>query len=167
TTHEYLSWALIGSNLFKPTARRKNEIEDFIEEGDFNLNRYLKNRILLFPVYHRSALNHGEMYKEIFSIKKTYKRYMPYTAYSNVWGLPALTIPIGFDKNKLPIGIQLISKMEMNYRFLKSENKLKKISVDLFEVLYMINNMTQTYYIKMSSLIELILTRLHFFLRSV
>src|SRR5699024_11982141 len=106
TTHEYLSWALIGASLFKPTPKRKSEIEDFLEEGDFNLNLYLKNRILLFPVYHRSALNHGEMYKEIFSIKKTYIKYMPYTAYANVCGLPALTIPIGFDKNKLPIGIQ-------------------------------------------------------------
>ena len=126
TTHEYLSWALIGSNLFKPTARRKNEIEDFIEEGDFNLNRYLKNRILLFPVYHRSALNHGEMYKEIFSIKKTYKRYMPYTAYANVWGLPALTIPIGFDKNKLPIGIQLISKNGNELSLFKVGEQIEK-----------------------------------------
>lgn len=110
TTHEHLSWALIGANIFKPTAKRKSEIESFIEEGDFNLDSYLKNRVLLFPVYHRSALNHGEMYKEIFSIKKTYMKYMPYTAYANVWGLPALTIPVGFDKNKLPIAIQLISK---------------------------------------------------------
>src|SRR5699024_10287275 len=69
----------------------------------------LKNRILLFPVYHRSALNHGEMYKEIFSIKKTYKRYIPYIAYSNVWGLPAFMILIGFYNYKLAIGIQLIS----------------------------------------------------------
>lgn len=109
-THQFLSWALIGANLFKPTAKRKNEIENFMDEGDHTLEGYLKNRILLFPVYHRSALKHGEMYKEIFSIKKTYLQYMPYTAYANVWGLPALTIPVGLDKNDMPIGVQLISK---------------------------------------------------------
>lgn len=108
-THEYLSWALIGANLFKPSAKRKKEIELFIEEGDRALNRYLNNRILVFPVYHRTALKHGDMYKEIFSIKKTYAEYMPYTAYANVWGLPSLTIPVGFDVNNMPIGIQLMS----------------------------------------------------------
>lgn len=35
---------------------------------------------------------------------------MPYTAYANVWGLPALTIPVGFDDNGLPFAVQLISK---------------------------------------------------------
>lgn len=36
---------------------------------------------------------------------------MPYIAYANVWGLPSLTLPVGFDENKLPIGIQIISKI--------------------------------------------------------
>lgn len=109
-THQYLSWALIGANLFKPSTKRKKEVESFIEEGDRTLERYLKNRILLFPVYHRSALKHGELYKEIFSIKKTYTQYMPYTAYANVWGLPSLTIPVGFGANNLPMGIQIMSR---------------------------------------------------------
>src|SRR5699024_6120335 len=61
----------------------------------------------------------------------------------------------------------LLVKMEMNYRFLKSENKLKKISVDLFEVLYMINNMTPTYYIKMSSFTLFIVNRMTFFIAIV
>lgn len=109
-TNQYLSWALIGANLFKPSSKRKKEIETFIAEGDRALDSYLKNRILIFPVYHRSALKHGEMYKEIFSIKKTFKKFMPYAAYANVWGLPALTIPVGFDDNGLPFAVQLISK---------------------------------------------------------
>ena len=108
--HTYLSWALIGASLFKPSQKRKKEIEAMIDEGDRILNSYLKNRLLIFPVYHRAALRHGELYKEIFSINKTYLQYMPYTAYANVWGLPSLTIPIGFDEHHLPIAIQIMSK---------------------------------------------------------
>ena len=107
----YLSCALIGANLFKPSQKRIKEIELFLREGDKTLNSYLQNRLLIFPVYHRSALKHGELFKEIFSINKTYKQYMPYIAYANVWGLPSLTVPIGFDDNNLPIGIQIISKI--------------------------------------------------------
>jgi len=109
-THTYLSWALIGANMFKPSLKRKKEIESFIEEGDRVLHSYLKNRLLIFPVYHQTALKHGEVYKEIFSIKKTYTEYMPYIAYANVWGLPSLTVPVGFDEDHLPIGIQIMSR---------------------------------------------------------
>src|SRR5699024_208285 len=70
---------------------------------------YLNDRLLIFPVYHTAARPHGEVYKEIFSIRKTFKKYMPYIAYANVWGLPALTLPIGTDENNLPISIQIIS----------------------------------------------------------
>lgn len=108
STHLYLSWALIGANLFKPSQKRIKEIETFIEQGDHTLEMYLKNRLLIFPVYHRSAGKHGDLFKEIFSIRKTYSDFMPYIAYANVWGLPSLTVPIGFDKENLPIGIQII-----------------------------------------------------------
>lgn len=109
-THLYLSWALIGANLFKPSQKRVKEIEQFILEGDLVLERYLQRRLLIFPVYHTAALKHGELYKEIFSIKKTFLKYMPYIAYANVWGLPSLTVPVGFDHNHLPIAIQIMSK---------------------------------------------------------
>jgi len=110
STHIYLSWALIGANLFKPSQKRIKEIESFIKEGDHALHSYLKKRLLVFPVYHSSAPKHGDMYKEIFSIKKTYAEYMPYIAYANVWGIPSLTVPVGFDENHLPIGIQIMSR---------------------------------------------------------
>lgn len=109
TVHPYLSWALIGAGMFKPSTKRIKEITTFIEQGDMTLESYLKNRILIFPVYHRAALEHGQLYKEIFSIQKTYLKYMPYIAYANVWGLPALTVPIGFDEHHLPIAVQIIS----------------------------------------------------------
>lgn len=108
--HRYLSWALIGANLFKPSKKRVEEIEAFLAQGDAQLDEYLENRILILPVYHTSALEHGKVYSEIFSVRKTYLKYMPYVAYANVWGLPSLTIPIQTDSNDMPIAVQIISK---------------------------------------------------------
>lgn len=108
--HRFLSWALIGAHLFKPSEKRIAEIHSYIENGDKQLEEYLEERILVFPVYHASALKHGRVYKEIFSIRKTFLNYMPYVAYANVWGLPALTVPVHLDDQNLPMGVQLISK---------------------------------------------------------
>jgi len=107
--HPYLSWAIIGSKMFRPSPKRIREIEVILEQGDELLTTYLKNRLLILPVYHSGALLHGQVFKEIFSIRKTFLQYMPYVAYANVWGLPSLTIPIGTDENNMPISIQIIS----------------------------------------------------------
>ncbi|SEP83053.1 fatty acid amide hydrolase 2 [Virgibacillus subterraneus] len=107
--HPYLSWALIGAKLFKPSAGRIKEIEGIIEQGDEEVATFLNNRLLILPVYHTGAPEHGKVFQEIFSIRKTFLHYMPYIAYANVWGLPSLTIPAGTDENDMPIGIQIIS----------------------------------------------------------
>ncbi len=107
--HRYLSWALIGASLFKPTEKRQDKIRQFIQHGDHILEHYLKDRILIMPVYHRTAPKHGVVYQELFSIKKSFRQYLPYVAYANTWGLPVLTMPMGSDEQGLPIGIQLIS----------------------------------------------------------
>lgn len=109
--HPYLSWAILGSKLYRPTKKRIEEINEIIMQGDEWINEYLNNRLLILPVYHTGALKHGQVYKEIFSIKKTFLLYMPYVAYANVWGLPSLTIPVGKDENNMPIGLQIISKV--------------------------------------------------------
>lgn len=110
SVHRYLSWALIGATLFKPSAKRILEIEETIVKGDTLIEDYLDERILIAPVYHSTASKHGRVYSEIFSIKKTYQKYLPYIAYANVWGLPSLTIPVGIDEQGMPIGVQLMSK---------------------------------------------------------
>lgn len=107
--HSYLSWALIGARLFKPSDKRLTEIRGLLQKGDEELKQYFAKRILILPVYYEPAQKHGKLYGEIFSMTKSYKKYMPYVAYANVWGLPALTIPITRDEQNMPIGIQLIS----------------------------------------------------------
>ncbi len=107
--HPYLSWAILGSKMFKPSRRRINEIKETINRGDEWLDDYLSNRLLILPVYHTTAPAHGQVFKEIFSIRKTFLQFMPYVAYANVWGLPALTLPVGRDENGMPISIQIIS----------------------------------------------------------
>lgn len=107
--HPYLSWAILGSKMFRPSLKRIKEIKETLEQGDELLAAYLKNRLLIFPVYHSGALAHGRVFKEIFSIRKTFLQYMPYVAYANVWGLPSLTIPVGVDENNMPISVQIMS----------------------------------------------------------
>ncbi|QKY70085.1 amidase [Lentibacillus sp. CBA3610] len=107
--HSYLSWALIGAKLFKPSTHRLKEIEATIKQGDDVLASYLQDRLLIFPVYHMGAPEHGKVYQEIFSIRKTFLQYMPYVAYANVWGLPSLTVPVAENENGLPIGVQVMS----------------------------------------------------------
>ncbi|WP_432358789.1 amidase [Sporosarcina sp. UB5] len=108
--HRYLSWALIGTSLFRPSAKRIDVISDLLDEGDKLLEDYLDNRLLLMPVYHSAAPPHGIVYKEIFSIRKTFLKYMPFVAYANTWGLPVLTVPIGKSDDGMPIGLQIIGK---------------------------------------------------------
>jgi len=109
--HTNLSWALIGARMFQPSEVRLAEIRNLLAIGDQQITEYLSNKILIIPVYHEAAQKHGKLYSEIFSIRKTYKQYMPYIAYANVWGLPSLTLPIGKDEAGMPIGVQIISEV--------------------------------------------------------
>lgn len=106
--HRYLTWGIIGANTFKPSRKKLQLVQEQINLGDNLIQNYLQNRLLVLPVYHSPALPHGKVYSEIFSIRKTFQKYMPFVAYANVWGLPSLTLPIG-EENGLPISIQIIS----------------------------------------------------------
>lgn len=109
--HDYLSWALIGMRLFQPSKRRLKQIQELLKAGDERLKTYLDRRIIVMPVYHSPAQEHGVLYKELFSIQKTFLRYLPYIAYANVWGLPSLTVPVGESAKGLPISVQIMSSV--------------------------------------------------------
>ncbi|WP_377887290.1 amidase [Alkalihalobacillus sp. R86527] len=111
SVHSYLSWALVGAKLFKPNRKQTDNIYAMITRGDDLIGDYLDRRILVMPVYHTPAPPHGELYQEIFSIRRTFLNYMPYVAYANLWALPSLVIPIGTSKEEgMPIGVQLVSR---------------------------------------------------------
>lgn len=107
--HHYFTWAIFGANFFRPSQKKIKEINSTLEKGDQEIGEYLNKAILILPVYHTTALPHGQVYWELFSIFKTFKKYIPFVAYANTWGLPSLTVPVLEDKNGLPIGIQIIS----------------------------------------------------------
>jgi fatty acid amide hydrolase 2 len=108
--HRYLSWALIGAGLFKPNAAKTQSLYRELAAGREVVDRFLSNRVLILPVYHSAAPKHGQLYREIFSIRKTFLKYMPYVAYPNLWGLPSLTIPVGTDRQGMPIAVQLVGR---------------------------------------------------------
>lgn len=107
--HSYLSWALIGTKLFKPSEKQLAILSEKLEVAKNKNNNFLKNNILILPVYHSPAKEHGQIYRELFSITKSYRKYIPYVAYANTLGLPALTIPVGENLAGMPIAFQLIS----------------------------------------------------------
>ncbi len=109
--HFYLSWALIGTTLFKPTKKQKKELVHHLEKAVQENKRFLDNNVLILPVYHSPAQEHGKVYKELFAITKSYRKYLPYVAYANTLGLPSLTVPVGEDAEGLPIAFQVISNV--------------------------------------------------------
>jgi fatty acid amide hydrolase 2 len=109
--HRHLSWGLIGVNLFKPSGKQLDKLKNELVVAQKESTDYFHQKVLMVPVYHQPALPHGDVYNEIFSIRKTYQKYMPYVAIANTLGLPALTIPVGESKNGLPIAIQLITSV--------------------------------------------------------
>ncbi|MHC0036279.1 amidase [Pseudoneobacillus sp. C159] len=109
--HRYLTWGLIGVNLFKPKGKVLEQLKTDLADAEEQCQAYFENKVLIVPVYHEPALPHGKVYGEIFSIRKTYQQYMPYVAIANTLGLPALTIPVGENEHGLPIAVQVITSV--------------------------------------------------------
>uniref|UniRef100_A0A182IVS1 Uncharacterized protein n=1 Tax=Anopheles atroparvus TaxID=41427 RepID=A0A182IVS1_ANOAO len=57
--------------------------------------------VLFFPTYPTAALRHYESFGHIMGVG--------YTMLFNALGLPATHVPLGFDRNGLPIGIQIVA----------------------------------------------------------
>lgn len=109
--HRYLTWALIGSSLFQPSRRKWARLLEQLKQADAAIARYLANRVLVLPVYHSAALPHGGVYGEIFSVRRTFLRVMPYVAMVNIFGLPALVVPVGTDEHGMPVAVQLVASV--------------------------------------------------------
>ncbi|MBH8597214.1 MULTISPECIES: amidase [unclassified Thermoactinomyces] len=107
--HPYLTWALIASRLFKPTASTWRRFMEAFSLAKTTVQNYLQSRVLILPVYHSTAPAHGQQYREIFSVRRTFRKFLPFITYANTFGLPSLTLPVGEDENGMPLAVQLIT----------------------------------------------------------
>lgn len=109
--HAYFSWVLFTANMTKPSKKALLQTEQLLEEGDKRIADYLDRRLLILPVYHTPAPPHGQVIKELFSLTFSFRKYLPFVAYVNTWGLPALIVPVSQNQAGLPIGLQIISRV--------------------------------------------------------
>jgi amidase len=75
--------------------------EDFFKQYDF----------FICPVTYDAAFKKGESWKPIKADDGTLVQYMDYQAYAfviNATGHPAITVPLGLNKQGLPMGIQIV-----------------------------------------------------------
>ncbi|HME55243.1 MAG TPA: amidase [Candidatus Lokiarchaeia archaeon] len=78
---------------------------------DAMLAHFKEFDLLATPTIATTAFELGKMFPmEINGIKISPTGWMPYTYPFNMTGQPAITVPCGFDRDGLPIGMQIIGK---------------------------------------------------------
>jgi amidase len=80
-----------------------NKWEEFFKSYDF----------FICPVTYDAAFKKGESWKPITADDGTtvgYMNYVPYSYIINATGHPAITVPLGLNKQGLPIGIQIVGR---------------------------------------------------------
>ncbi len=106
--HPYLSWGLMGTALFQPSAKQLTWMQAQLDAARAEIGQILgAGGLMLTPVYPSPAKAHGEVYSEIFHITKTFRRVLPFMALITNLGLPALSLPLGQSRDGMPIGLQL------------------------------------------------------------
>jgi fatty acid amide hydrolase 2 len=107
--HPYFTGIIELGKALQPTPEKAQEIFNQRLELEKQVNQYLKNKVMVLPVYHKTAQKHGQMVIEALSSVENIIKYLRFTAYVNAFGLPALVIPVREDKTGLPFAIQLIT----------------------------------------------------------
>ena len=98
-TKEFL--ALASNTYFSTTELRKRLVE--VEQFKYNMQKFMVNYdVIISPVTATAARPHGETFVNI--------RDVGYIVAHNLTGWPATVVPCGYDKNGLPIGLQIAAK---------------------------------------------------------
>ena len=98
-TKEFL--ALASNTCFSTAELRKRLVE--VEQFKYNMQKFMVNYdVIISPVTATAARPHGETFVNI--------RDVGYIVAHNLTGWPATVVPCGYDKNGLPIGLQIAAK---------------------------------------------------------
>lgn len=76
------------------------------------------------PVIPKSALEVGETNLQVVA------SLMQFAITANILGLPAISVPIGYDKQGLPIGLQLIGRPWCEATILRLASVIEEISAE-------------------------------------
>ena len=111
-----------GSRLFEcynKIGYYRDYLNKFFEKYDF----------LITPTMATTAFEVNNPPKKINSkeVNDELWDFTPFTYYFNMTGNPAATIPVGFDKNNLPIGLQVVGKMGKEFEVLEISKEFENI----------------------------------------
>ncbi|MCR4925562.1 MAG: Asp-tRNA(Asn)/Glu-tRNA(Gln) amidotransferase subunit GatA [Clostridiales bacterium] len=112
---------VLSSGYYDAYYKKALQAKKLIQQSFFDA--FEKYDMLLGPVAPTTALKLGE------SLSDPLKMYLGdiYTVMINIAGLPAVSVPCGFDSNNMPVGLQLIGKpfdektiMQVAYQYEKA-----------------------------------------------
>jgi amidase len=98
-----------------------NKWEEFFKSYDF----------FICPVTYDAAFKKGESWKPITADDGTtvgYMNYVPYSYIINATGHPAITVPLGLNKQGLPIGIQIVGRYYSDNELLRFAKLLEPLT---------------------------------------
>ena len=120
---EYKKGEIIKDDEIEKALKQKNncskEVDDIFKEYDFlvlpSAQVFPFDKNLQFP----KKINNCEL--------DTYHRWIEVFILSSLLELPTVTIPIGFNKNNLPMGMQIIGKKKDDLKVLAFAKKYEQI----------------------------------------
>jgi len=100
-----------------------------LHEETMKLVRFLEAYdVLLTPVLGEPVWKTGALTEDMSrdELEARLTRYVGYTAYMNTSGLPAMSVPAGFDDNGVPVGAQFVAPLGREDRLLQLATQVER-----------------------------------------